>query len=91
MCRHKHTRLGRGETLLARLGCLEIALLEHGGEREKGGVAWRWAPTSHALLTTRALWGQAERLAAGLSSCSAPWGIYLANEQVSPLHRSCTA
>lgn len=71
------------------LRCLETALLERGGER--GEWVWKWAPTSHTLLTTTAWWGQAEGLAAGPSSCSAPWAIYLANEQVFPLHHPRTA
>lgn len=72
MCRHKHTRLWEGRVApWLWLGCLEIALLEHGGEMERG-VAWRGAPMSHALLMTTASWGRAERLAAGPSSRSAP-------------------
>lgn len=77
------------------LRCLEIVLLEHrwGKEVGEGGERWKWrcAPKSHTPLMTTALWGQAERVAAGVSSCSAPWGIYLANEQVSWLHCLCTA
>lgn len=77
------------------LGCLEIVLLEQrwGKGVGEGGEGWKWrcAPKSRTPLMTTALWGQAERVAAGVSSCSAPWGIYLANEQVSWLHCLCTA